>query len=67
MNFVVGAFYQKDNTKFCVAQLLGFVDFTLDAQAIFGDPHFFNNNPQLLCNRQDAQSYAGYGRPQLCA
>jgi iron complex outermembrane receptor protein len=60
VNFVVGAFFQRDNTRFCVEQLLGFVDFTLDAQAIFGDPHFFNHNPQFLCNRQEAQSYAGF-------
>lgn len=61
LNYILGGFFQKDNTKFCVLQILGFVDFTLDAQAIFGDPHFFNNNPQVLCNRQEAQSYAGYG------
>ena len=61
VNFVVGAFYQKDKTKFCVAQLLGFVDFTIDSATIFGDAHFFNNNPQVLCNRQNAKSYAGYG------
>jgi iron complex outermembrane recepter protein len=60
VDYIVGAFFQRDNTKFCVEQLLGFVDFTLDAQAIFGDPHFFNNNPQFLCNRQEAQSYAGF-------
>lgn len=61
INFVVGAFYQKDEATFCVEQLLGFVDFTLDSQAIFGDAHFFNNNPQVLCNAQEAKSYAGYG------
>ena len=61
VNYVLGAFYQRDNTKFCVAQLLGFVDFTIDSAGIFGDPHFFNNNPQILCNRQEAESYAGYG------
>lgn len=61
VNFVVGAFYQKDNTDFCVAQLLGFVDFTIPSEAIFGDAHFFNNNPQVLCNKQNAKSYAGYG------
>jgi len=61
VNYILGAFMQRDNTKFCVLQILGFVDFTLDSASIFGDPHFFNNNPQVLCNRQEAKSYAGYG------
>jgi iron complex outermembrane receptor protein len=61
VNYILGGFFQRDNTKFCVLQVLGFVDLTLDSAAIFGDPHFFNNNPQILCNRQEAQSYAGYG------
>jgi iron complex outermembrane receptor protein len=60
LNYVLGAFYQKDSTKFCVLQILGFVDFTLDSATIFGDPLFFNHNPQVLCNRQDATSYAGF-------
>lgn len=61
VDYVLGAFYQEDEATFCVLQLLGFVDFTLDSAAIFGDPHFFNNNPQFLCNAQKAKSYAGYG------
>lgn len=61
VNFVLGAFYQKDNTKFCVEQLLGFLDFILPSGTIFGDPFFFNNNPQFLCNKQNASSYAGFG------
>jgi iron complex outermembrane receptor protein len=60
LNYVLGAFYQKDTTKFCVLQVLGFIDFTLDSAAVFGDPLFFNHNPQILCNRQDATSYAGF-------
>ncbi len=60
VNYVLGAFYQQDEATFCVLQALGFVDFTLDSAAIFGDPLFFNNNPQVLCNAQDAKSYAGY-------
>jgi iron complex outermembrane receptor protein len=60
LNYVLGAFFQRDNTKFCVEQLLGFVDFITPSETLFGDPHFFNNNPQFLCNRQEAQSYAGF-------
>jgi iron complex outermembrane receptor protein len=59
-NYVVGAFYQEDETVFTVAQLLGFVDMTLDAGALFGDPLYFNNNPQVLSNGQDAESWAFY-------
>jgi iron complex outermembrane receptor protein len=59
-NWTGGVFYQKDETVFTVAQLLGFVDMTLDAGALFGDPLFFNNNPQVLSNAQDAESWAVY-------
>jgi iron complex outermembrane receptor protein len=58
INWLVGAFYQEDDTIFTVAQTLGFVDMTIDSAAIFGDPFFFNNNPQVLSNAQDAESYA---------
>jgi iron complex outermembrane receptor protein len=61
VNYVIGGFYQRDTTHFCVDQILGFVDFTLDSAAIFGDPLFFNHNPQFLCNNQHAKSYAGFG------
>jgi iron complex outermembrane receptor protein len=60
-NFVSGAFYQHDNTKFCVAQILGIYD-------LFGvptppglQPGGYNNNPQVLCNEQTEQSEALYG------
>ena len=59
-NFVVGGFYQNDETTFTVAQVLGFVDMTLDSAALFGDPLYFNNNPQVLSNAQDAESWALY-------
>jgi iron complex outermembrane receptor protein len=59
-NFVAGAFYQEDETLFSVAQVLGFVDMTLDAGALFGDPQFFNNNPQVLSNGQDGEAMAIY-------
>lgn len=59
-DFVAGAFYQEDETVFSVAQVLGFVDLTLDSAALFGDPLFFNNNPQVLANAQDAEALAVY-------
>ncbi|GIX29750.1 MAG: hypothetical protein KatS3mg124_0222 [Porticoccaceae bacterium] len=58
LNWVGGVFYQEDDTVFTVAQLLGFVDMTLPSAALFGDPFFFNNNPQVLSNAQDAESLA---------
>jgi iron complex outermembrane receptor protein len=58
LNWLVGAFYQEDDTEFTVAQTLGFVDMTIDSATVFGDPLFFNNNPQVLSNAQDAESYA---------
>jgi len=60
VNFVLGAFYQRDDTRFCVEQILGFLDFILPSATLFGDPLFFNNNPQFLCNKQNARSYAGF-------
>ncbi|MCZ8132898.1 MAG: TonB-dependent receptor [Steroidobacteraceae bacterium] len=60
INYVVGGFYQRNDAKFCVIQALGFVDLTIPSGAIFGDPQFFNNNPQLGCNRQKSDSIAGF-------
>ena len=59
-NWTGGVFYQEDDTVFTVAQVLGFVDMTLDSAALFGDPRFFNNNPQVLSNAQEAESWAVY-------
>ena len=59
-NFVAGAFYQEDETLFAVSQVLGFVDMTIPSASIFGDPQFFNNNPQVLSNGQDAEAIALY-------
>lgn len=59
-NWVGGFFSQQDDTVFTVAQVLGFVDMTLDSAALFGDPLFFNNNPQVLSNAQEAESWALY-------
>jgi len=59
-NFVAGAFYQEDDTLFAVSQVLGFVDMTIPSGLLFGDPQFFNNNPQVLSNGQDAEAIAAY-------
>ena len=59
-NYVAGAFYQRNDARFCVVQYLGFVDMTIPSGAIFGDPQFFNNNPQLACNKQKSKSVAGF-------
>ncbi|MDE2262338.1 MAG: TonB-dependent receptor, partial [Gammaproteobacteria bacterium] len=60
-NYVAGLFYQHDDTKFCVAQILGIYD-------LFGVPTppgaqagGYNNNPQVLCNAQLERSAAAFG------
>jgi iron complex outermembrane receptor protein len=60
-NFVAGAFYQDDDTTFCVNQVLGFVDLQGIGSLAFGDPEFFSNNPQVLCNEQEAENWAVFG------
>ncbi|HEX7038194.1 MAG TPA: TonB-dependent receptor [Pseudomonadales bacterium] len=60
-NFVAGAFYQEDTTTFCVVQVLGFLDLLGLGEAAFNDPTFFDNNPQILCNEQDASNWAVFG------
>jgi iron complex outermembrane receptor protein len=55
---VAGFFYQKDETEFCVLQVLGFLDLLGVSSANFGTPTFFDNNPQILCNKQDARNWA---------
>ncbi|MFK8031848.1 MAG: TonB-dependent receptor [Gammaproteobacteria bacterium] len=55
-NFVAGAFTQSDDTEFCVLQVVGFLDnFFLGTP-----PAFFNNNPLILCNAQEASAIAGF-------
>jgi len=61
LNFVGGGFYQTDDTTFCVNQVLGFLDLFGLGFDNFGDPNFFNNNPQVLCNEQEAENYAFFG------
>jgi iron complex outermembrane receptor protein len=61
---VAGFFYQKDDTDFCVLQVLGFLDLlgvgTSTSTLLTGaaDPTFFDNNPQVLCNKQRAHNWA---------
>jgi iron complex outermembrane receptor protein len=59
-NYVAGFFYQHDNTKFCVAQLLGIYDlFGIAPPA--GLTGGYNDNPQVLCNEQTEESTALFG------
>lgn len=55
-DFVAGAFFQDDRINFCVAQALGFED-------LVGGPSPYgawNDNPYILCNDQQSDSYAAY-------
>ncbi len=60
-NYVAGAFYQHDDTKFCVAQVLGIYDLFGVPAAPGLQPGGYNNNPQVLCNEQKEESKALYG------
>ena len=60
-NYVVGGFYQHDDTKFCVAQLLGIYDQFGVPTPPGVQPGGYNNNPQVLCNAQIARSAAVFG------
>jgi len=60
-NYVVGAFYQHDDTKFCVAQLLGIYDLFGVPTPAGAEPGGYNNNPQVLCNKQVEKSMAVFG------
>ena len=60
-NYVAGAFYQHDNTKFCVAQMLGIYDLFGAPPPAGAQPGGYNNNPQVLCNEQTEESKALYG------
>ena len=60
LKYVVGAFQQTNDARFCVVQVLGFIDLALPFEAL-GLPAQFNNNaPQVLCNQQDSDSLAGF-------
>ncbi|MGC6471857.1 MAG: TonB-dependent receptor [Parvibaculales bacterium] len=60
LDYVLGAFYQTNDTQFCVTQVLGFYDAFGFTPAVFGAPALdtFNNNAQVLCNKQDATAEA---------
>lgn len=60
-NYVAGAFFQHDNTKFCVSQILGIYDLFGVPTPAGTQPGGYNNNPQVLCNEQTEQSKALYG------
>jgi iron complex outermembrane receptor protein len=53
-NVVTGAFYQKEEVDFCVAQILGFLDLT-SGPLPFGN---WNDTPYILCNAQKSNSKA---------
>jgi len=56
-DLVTGAFYQTDDTDFCVSQILGFLDLT-GGPLPFGN---WNDTPYILCNAQEAESFAIFG------
>lgn len=59
-NFVGGGFYQRNDAKFCVVQLLGFVDLIQNFGAAALPQQLLNNSPQILCNEQKSDSIAGF-------
>ncbi len=56
INFTAGAFWQEDDTEFCVLQYVGF----LDGFFLGTDPDYWNTFPRILCNKQDAEAMAAY-------
>jgi len=60
-NYVLGAFYQHDDTDFCVAQILGIYDLFGVPTPPGATPGGYNNNPQVLCNAQVEKSAAIFG------
>lgn len=55
-NYVIGGFYQENDVDFCVLQQLGLVEFFGSAVPGVLD----NQNPLLICNRQNATAYAAF-------
>jgi len=55
-NYVAGLFYQTNDVDFCVLQQLGLTEFFGSANPGVLD----NRTPLLLCNRQEAESIAGF-------
>ena len=60
-SYVAGAFYQHDDTAFCVSQVLGIYDLFGVPTPPGTSPGGYNNNPQVLCNQQIEKSAAAYG------
>ena len=60
VNFVAGVFQQTNDAAFCVVQVLGFIDLAFDLGSIGAPQQLNNSTPQVLCNKQDSDSLAGY-------
>ncbi len=60
INFVAGAFFQRNDARFCVIQLLGFVDLIQNFGAAMLPQQLLNGNPQIGCNAQKSDSLAGF-------
>ena len=60
INFVAGVFQQTNDAEFCVVQVLGFIDLAFDLGSIGAPQQLNNSTPQVLCNKQDSDSLAGY-------
>jgi iron complex outermembrane recepter protein len=60
INYVAGAFFQRNDARFCVVQLLGFVDLITNWAAAMLPQQLLNNSPQILCNKQASDSLAGF-------
>ena len=59
-NYVVGAFQQTNDARFCVVQVLGFIDLVIPFESLGAPAQLFNNTPSVLCNEQDSDSLAGF-------
>jgi iron complex outermembrane receptor protein len=61
-NYVLGGFQQTNDARFCVVQVLGFIDLLVPWESLgFGLPaQLDNNSPSVLCNKQDSTSLAGF-------
>jgi iron complex outermembrane receptor protein len=60
VNFVVGAFQQTNDARFCVVQVLGFIDLLVPFGSLGLPPQLNNSTPSVLCNQQDSDSLAGF-------
>jgi iron complex outermembrane receptor protein len=60
VNFVAGVFQQTNDADFCVVQVLGFIDLAFDLGSVGAPQQLNNSSPQVLCNKQQSDSLAGY-------